>query len=131
MKKTLKHNRIVEDYLRNVNQSLDCAKDMKKALISEIEQQVTDLEEKIQDITLDDLYREIGTPEEIAQGFEDREDIDRIRKKAAKYKKIKWICLICSILAMITIVISIAVMCSSESFHSSTQVNSTVEEETK
>lgn len=89
MKKTLKHNRIVEDYLRNVNQSLDCAKDMKKALISEIEQQVTDLEEKIQDITLDDLYREIGTPEEIAQGFENREDIDRIRKKAAKYKKNK------------------------------------------
>ena len=120
MRKTRNHNRITESYVRSVRQSLDCPKDLRKALISEIEQQITELENKTPELTVDDLYREIGTPEEIAQGFEDRDDIDRIRKKAAKYKRsriIAWVCAILAVVSIVTSTIAIVIICENDGFH--------------
>lgn len=117
MRKAQKHNRSTEDYVRSVRQALDCSKDLRKALISEIEQQIKELENKTPELTVDDLYREIGTPEEIAQGFEDRDDIDRIRKNAAKYKRSRIIAWVCAILAVVSIAISVMIICENDNYH--------------
>ncbi len=125
-----KRNKAVHGYIREINKSLTCSKDMKKALLHEIEQQVLELEDRIQVPTIDDLYNEIGSPQEIAQGFESKTDIEAIKKKSTKYRKAKTICLISSILAIIVTVIAIVAVCSNDDYYSNTQVNSAIEEVT-
>ncbi|MBQ9780052.1 MAG: hypothetical protein IJW00_03810 [Clostridia bacterium] len=124
------NNKIVNEYIKEISKALTCSKDMKTALLHELEQQARELESKVQSLTADDLYNEIGSPQEIALGFESRADIEAIKKNATKYRKAKIICLISSILAVIAVVIAIVIICSNDDYYSDTQVNSTIEEVT-
>ena len=125
-----KNRKIVLGYVKELRKTLTCSNDVKKAILHEIELQVLELENRIQVLTIDDLYNEIGSPQEIAQGFDSKTDIERIRKNAAKYRKAKIICLICAILALIAVVIAFAIVSANDDYHSSIQSNSTIEEVT-
>lgn len=123
-------NKFIQGYIREINQTLSCSKDMKKALLHEIEQQISELESRVSAPTIDDLYNEIGSPEEIALSFESRSDIEKIRKSAAKYRKTKFICLVSFVLAILVTVIATVVVYANDDYHSSIQSNSAVEEVT-
>lgn len=91
---------------------------MKKAFISEVKHQITELEEQIQVLSMEDLHREIGSPDEIARGFENREDIEKLKLKAKKYTRAKIIAWICFALAIIGITISIIAINSNDNYYS-------------
>lgn len=124
------NSKLVHGYIREINKKLTCSKDVKKALLHEIEQQVVELENRIHVLTIDDLYDEIGSPQEIALGFDSRSDIEKIKQNAVKYKKAKLICILCSLMAVIVGVFAIVIMLSNDDYSSTTQINSTIEEVT-
>lgn len=121
---------IVKGYIRELRKTLTCPNDVKKAILHEIELQVLELENRIQVLTIEDLYNEIGSPHEIAQGFVSKTDIEKIKKHAVKYRKTRIICLMSSILALIILIISIAIICAQNDYHASIQTNSDIEEVT-
>lgn len=123
-----KNRRIVQGYVKELRKTLTCSNDVKKEILHEIELQVLELENRIQVLTIDDLYNEIGSPQEIAQGFDSKTDIEQIRKNAVKYRKAKIICLICAVLALVVGVIAFAIVSANDDYHSSIQSNSTIEE---
>lgn len=124
------NNRIVRNYIREISKELTCSKDIKKALLHEIELQALDLESSRPVLTIDDLYNEIGSPQEIAQGFESRTDIEKIKKIAAKYKITKYICLTSCLIVIIVATVAAVVIISSDDYSSNTHVNSNIEEVT-
>lgn len=126
----IKNRKIVQGYVKELRKTLTCSNHVKKAILHEIELQVLELENRLQVLTIDDLYNEIGSPQEIAQGFDSKTDIEKIRKNAAKYRKAKIFCLICAILVLIAVVIAFAIVSANDDYHSSIQSNSTIEEVT-
>ena len=51
-------------------------------------------------VSIEDLYREIGSPEEIAHSFESRDDIEQIKVRT---KKLHIIVAICAVIALLII----------------------------
>ena len=101
----------------------------------EIKDEVLDLkvtdkydENQIQVLTAEDLRREIGSPDEIARGFESRADLETLREKARKYKKTRMICWIALALTAAAIAAAIIVVKSNENYHSEIKSDSHIEE---
>lgn len=128
MKARQNNKKIINLYLKQLKSALMCSLSMKKALISEIKHQIVELENQIQVLSTEDLHREIGSPDEIAKGFESREDIEKIKKKAKKYTGIKIICWISLILAIIAVTVSIIVIRSNKDYRSETKMNTYIKE---
>ena len=101
---------------------------MKKAFIKEIKDQIAELKDQIQDLTMEDLQREIGKPDEIARGFESRENIEDLKKRAKKYSKAKTISLVFLVLTIFAIAISIIIVKSNKEYHSKTTISTTIKE---
>lgn len=100
-------------------------------MINEIKHKIAELENQIQVLSMEDLHSEIGHPDEIARGFECREDIDKLKEKAKKYFKIKIISWICLIVAMIAIAVSVIIIKSNKTYYSETKSQSCYIKETK
>ncbi len=111
---------IVKLYIKQVSAVLACSCSMKKAFISEIKEQIEELETQYQALTMEILHTEIGSPEEIARGFDSKEDLDRIKAKARKYTRTKIICAVCFVLAVIAIVVTVVVIRSNDNYHTYT-----------
>ena len=101
---------------------------MKKAFICEIKHQIAELENQVQVFTMEDLHREIGSPDEIARSFASRDDIEKLKEKAKKYKKAKIICWVSLILAIVAITVSIVVVHSNKKYHSEINMNTYIKE---
>ena len=125
--KTHKNNKkIISLYLKQLKSTLVCSASMKKALINEIKHKIAELENQIPALSVEDLHTEIGSPDEIAKGFESRDDIEALKKKANGYTRIKIICVICTILALILIVTSIIIIHENDTYHSETDSKSSI-----
>ncbi len=111
---------IVKLYIKQVSTALACSCSMKKAFISEIKEQIEELETQHQALTMEILHTEIGSPEEIARGFDSKEDLDRIKAKARKYTRIKIICAICLALALVAVTVTVIVIRSNDNYYTST-----------
>ena len=68
-------------------------------------------------LTKEDIEAEIGTPQEIARGLENREDIERLKKKARRYVWAKWTCIACLLLAIFAVIITVAVIKSNDPYY--------------
>ena len=122
------NKKIINLYVKRLKTSLVCSTNMKKAFIDEVKHQITELENQIQVLTMEDLQKEIGSPDEIARGFESREDIEKLKEKAKKYKKAKIICGVTLALTMIAIAVTIIVVRSNKNYHSEIKSSTFVEE---
>ncbi len=128
MKTNQNNQKIINLYLKQLKATLMCSSSMKMAFISEVKHQIAELEDQFQVLTVEDLHREIGSPDEIARGFESRNDIENLKKKARKYTRTKIICWISLILAIAAIIISIVYIKSNKKYHSETKINTYIEE---
>ncbi len=128
MKTRENNKKIISLYLKQLNASLICSTNMKKAFICEIKHQIAELENQVQVFTMEDLHREIGSPDEIARSFESRDDIEKLKEKAKKYKKAKIICWVSLILAIVAITVSIVVVHSNKKYHSEINMNTYIKE---
>lgn len=90
MKNGENNNKIINLYLKEIKDKLLCPNNVKKAFLKEIRQNIADAEIDI--VSIEDLYREIGSPEEIARSFESRDDIEKIKARAKRFHIIVAIC---------------------------------------
>ncbi len=111
------NRKVVKSYIKQLKSALVCSSSMKKAFISEVKRMVEELEMDHQVLTMEDLHREIGTPDEIARSFESREDIDKLKAKAKKYLRNKIVCWICVVLAIVAVTVSVVVIISNCDHH--------------
>ena len=98
MKNGEKNNKIINLYLKEIKDKLLCPNNAKKAFLEEIRQNISNAE--IDVVSIEDLYREIGSPEEIAHSFESRDDIEKIKVRT---KKLHIIVAICAVIALLII----------------------------
>ena len=115
-------------YVKQLKKTLLCSASMKKAFIKEIKDQIAELKDQIQDLSMEDLQREIGKPDEIARGFESRDNIEDLKKRAKKYSKAKTISLVFLVLTIFAIAILIIILKSNKEYHSKTTISTTIEE---
>ncbi len=98
-------------YFRSIRQGLQVPRQNKRDYLETIRQQFDELSDSHLNATMDDVYAEIGAPEELIRTYESREDFERLKKK---YKRGKIICLavvipLVAIAIFTTIVASIVV----------------------
>lgn len=98
MKNGEKNNKIINLYLKEIKDKLLCPNNAKKAFLEEIRQNISNAE--IDVVSIEDLYREIGSPEEIVRSFESRDDIEKIKVRT---KKLHIIVAICAVIALLII----------------------------
>ena len=98
MKNGEKNNKIINLYLKEIKDKLLCPNNAKKAFLKEIRENISNAE--IDVVSIEDLYREIGSPEEIAHSFESRDDIEKIKVRT---KKLHIIVAICAVIALLII----------------------------
>ena len=98
MKNGEKNNKIINLYLKEIKDKMLCPNNAKKAFLKEIRENISNAE--IDVVSIEDLYREIGSPEEIAHSFESRDDIEKIKVRT---KKLHIIVAICAVIALLII----------------------------
>ena len=120
MKTNQNNKKIITSYIKQLKATLICTSTIKKAFINEVKTQISELENQIQVLSTEDLHRAIGTPNDIARGFENREDIERLKNKAKKYTRTRILSLICFVLALIAITVTVIVIKSNDSYYTKT-----------
>ena len=123
------NKKIIALYLRQLRAALICPNSIKKAFLIEIRRQIAELESQNPVLSMEDLHREIGSPDEIARSFENREDLDRLKAKAKKYTLIKIICGVCLAIALIAVAVTVIVVQSNDDYYAKTE--SKISEENK
>ena len=122
------NKKIIALYLRQLRAALVCPNSIKKAFLIEIRRQIAELESQNPVLSMEDLHREIGSPDEIARSFENREDLDRLKAKAKKYTLIKIICGVCLAIALIAVAVTVIVVQSNDDYYAKTEEKSYVKE---
>ena len=102
MKNGEKNNKIINLYLKEIKDKLLCPNNAKKAFLEEIRENISNAE--IDVVSIEDLYREIGSPEEIAHSFESRDDIEKIKVRTKKFHIIVAICAVIALLIISALV---------------------------
>ena len=104
MNKTEK--KTIKEYLSQTTNALSCSWSVKKVFAAELKSQIKEHFES-KEITFDALCAAFGTPEEIAAGFYDREEYDKLIKKS---KKLNVILAVSVVVLVIALVFSVAVI---------------------
>ena len=104
MKNGENNKKIVNFYVKEVKDKLLCPNNVKKAFLQEIRQNISNLENETGVLSIEDLYREIGSPDEIARSFESRDDIEQIKAKAKRFPIIIAVCAVISLLIISVLV---------------------------
>lgn len=73
-------NKAIKKYLKSVQRQLPCSYLVKKAIIKELRQTISEDYEN-QNVTLEELTNKYGTPEEIAEGFQCADISKRLHKR--------------------------------------------------
>lgn len=105
---------VVQTYLRDLSAALICSRSVKKAFLSDIKYRIAELKSVNAILTAEELYREFGSPSEIANGFEKREDIKILK---SRIKRRNMFCLIMSSLAVLILVVLVIVLLSDDDYY--------------
>lgn len=119
---------VICEYLQALNKVLVCKRAVRKAILDETRMQINEVEQRFPVLTWEDLYREIGLPEEVARGFESRKDMEMIRAKAKKYERNRIVCCVIAFVALVVVVFATVLITSQDDYRSDTRVNSEMEE---
>lgn len=104
-------NKAIKQYLKSVQRQLPCSYLVKKAIIKELRQTISEDYEN-QNVTLEELTNKYGTPEEIAKGFQCAD----ISKKLHKRVVIMRAAIACAVaIVVILTVVAIVLACTSGS----------------
>ena len=101
----MNNENVISQYLREVKKGLRIDKALCGTVLGELKASVTEFCREKNDVSLEQLYAEFGTPEEISRSVIDREEYDTLLKRA-KRKVLFW--KIVAAFAVIAIVLLIA-----------------------
>lgn len=100
-------NSNIKQYLKEVSAKLSCPKGVKSVFLRQLKSDILNCSETNTTISVDELYSQFGTPEEIAAGFFDRDDYSAMLKKAKKRAAI-WMCI--SVILTVLLVIAVCLI---------------------
>ena len=93
-------NKEEKTYLRSIRRGLQIPPKNKREYTHIIQQQLNELRESKPNASIDDVYRELGTPADLVQSYESRKDFERLKRK---YRLTKVFCIVG--LAIVTVAI--------------------------
>ena len=108
----------ISKYLAEVKRLLPFTCKVRKMLLEELRQRIDELDTEGTPITYELLVAEIGTSDEVANSFEDRESIAAFRKRSRRYSKAKVILACVVALLLCAVIITVVVVTKNDSFHS-------------
>lgn len=79
MDKELK--KAIHKYIKEINQNIICDFRTRKKFISDIKNSIYDFAESENAVTMDDIYKHFGKPQEIAKEFLLNADVKKIKKR--------------------------------------------------
>ena len=100
-------NSNIKQYLKEVAATLSCPKGVKSVFLRQLKSDILAFADNSTVITVDELYSQFGTPEEIAAGFFDRDDYGVMLKKAKRRAAI-WMCV--SVILTVLLVIAVCLI---------------------
>lgn len=101
-------NKEIKIYCAEIKKSLACSSNIKLAFISELKNRIHEYIEEHhgEEITITDIEKRFGTPENIALSFASTEDMQYLHKKAKKYIFYKAL----SVVLLLTLIIAIIIL---------------------
>lgn len=96
---------IIRRYLSEVGNKLSCPKPLKTTFLSELRERIDFYRSPNREVTIEALYEEFGSPEEIADGFFNREDYEELLRKS-KARVVRWKI----VSALVTVILLVAVV---------------------
>ena len=109
----------ISKYLKDVKHLLPYTCKTRKMLLTELRESIEELNAAKDTLTYETLVAEIGSPEEVAHSFEDRESIAASLKRSRRYGKAKVILACCAVLLIFAVVITVGVVLENEGYYSS------------
>ena len=82
-------NKVCRKYLRDVKAKLPCSGSVKQVLIKELGERISEFAADRDQVSYDELCDQLGTPAEVAHGFEGAEVSSDIKTRAKRYFKAK------------------------------------------
>lgn len=113
----------ISKYLKDVKHLLPYTCKTRKMLLTELRESIEELNTAKDTLTYETLVAEIGSPEEVAHSFEDRESIAAFRKRSRRYSKAKVILACCAALLLCAIVITVVVVTNNNSYYTDIYVH--------
>ena len=98
---------VVKTYINEIKKKIGKLSLLKRVFLYEIAQDAYEYTAFHNGAALQDLYDNIGTPDEIAEQFFSESDYDRLSKKAKKYKRL-FIISLAAVIVLIFLVIVLA-----------------------
>ena len=108
----------ISKYLKDVKHLLPYTCKTRKMLLTELRESIEELNAAKDTLTYETLVAEIGSPEEVAHSFEDRESIAASLKRSRRYSKAKVILACCAVLLIFAVVITVGVVLENEGYYS-------------
>lgn len=104
-------NTIIRRYLSEVGDKLSCPKPLKTTFLGELREGIDSFRSPGREVTMEALCEEFGSPEEIANGFFNREDYEELLRKT-KARVIRWkiVTALITVVLLVTIVFLVAVI---------------------
>ena len=113
----------ISKYLKDVKHLLPYTCKTRKMLLTELRESIEELNTAKDTLTYETLVAEIGSPEEVAHSFEDRESIAVSLKRSRRYSKAKVILTCCAALLICAIVAVVVIITTNDTYYSSTVVH--------
>lgn len=108
----------ISKYLKDVKHLLPYTCKTRKMLLTELRESIEELNTAKDTLTYETLVAEIGSPEEVAHSFEDRESIAASLKRSRRYSKAKVILACVAALLICAVIITVVVVTNNHSYHS-------------
>lgn len=104
-------NKIIRRYLSEVGDKLNCPKPLKTTFLGELRERIVFFSSPDREVTMKALYKEFGSPEEIADGFFNREDYEELlRKTKARVVRWKIVSALITVILLVVIVFTVSVI---------------------
>lgn len=102
---------IIRRYLSEVGDKLSCPKPLKTTFLGELRERINVFRSPDREVTMEALCEEFGSPEEIADGFFNREDYEELLRKT-KTRAVRWkiVSALVTVVLLVTIVFLVAVI---------------------
>lgn len=101
-------NKELKKYFKEIKKKLNCKSYLKQGFIAQFKENLNEYIESNneEDLTMEIIYKRFGTPDEIANSFDDIEDLSKIREKRKRIIRSQ----IIAIMILITVIVILLVI---------------------
>lgn len=98
------NNSVIEQYLRQVGNALDCPRPQKKVILDQLRSSLADIPD-IEDKNLGDIYEIAGKPSDAVAFYMEEEGQRNVSRNLTKRNRIRWIIAVIVMISLVTALI--------------------------